>query len=177
MCATQMNTSDNPELWDITVKFLALLWVNATVMSLLKMASSCYFFGFTFDVPVCTHGAFSLAYNVLADFLQAWQEDFRSPNHSLVTNDSAGFLCNRHHTCVHHTARTIALASDYSVTDRQRFTITTFCKPLGLLFPTWGNMGLDTTQRDHHIWFQHRPCHFSALRYLLRLLSFLLLLN
>ena len=30
MCATQMNTSDNPGLWDI---LLALLWVNTTVHS------------------------------------------------------------------------------------------------------------------------------------------------
>ena len=113
---------------------------------------------------MCTRRGFSLAYDAREDFLQARQADFRSPNHALVTNDSAGFSCDRHRTCVHHTARTIAFASDYSLTGRQRFMIATFCKPLGLLFPTWGNTGLDTHTAwqavhngDRCIQFQHRP--------------------
>ena len=90
----------------------------------------------------------------------------------LVTNDSAGFSCNRHRTCGHHTAWTIALTSDYSLIGRQRFTIATFCKRLGLLFPTRGNTGVDTHTAwqavyngDRRIRFQDGPVLVIAALY------------
>ncbi len=76
------------------------------------MASSCYF--------LASHTM------RVGNFSRFQQADFRSPNHALVTNDSTGFPYN--------TACTITLSSDYSLTGRQRFMITTFCKPLGLLY-------------------------------------------
>ena len=58
----------------------------------------------------------SLTYDECDGLSRIQQADFQSSTEALVTNNSAGFSCDRHCTCVHHTARTIALASDYSLT-------------------------------------------------------------
>ena len=48
MCATQMNTSDNPELWDIQLSSWLFCELTRQLCPCL-MASSCYFCGFAYD--------------------------------------------------------------------------------------------------------------------------------
>ncbi len=135
------------------------------------MASSCYFFPLhMMHMGIFLHGSAG-----------------RLPviEHALVTtvNDLTCRLPtgNRNCTCMYHTARTIALASDihWQVAIHDRY----FSQHLGLLlFPTrgntqnWGNMYSVTScaqrwpPRTIPAWTS--PCNFSALRYPLRLLSF-----
>ena len=158
MCATQMNTSDNPELWDIQLSSWLFCELTRQLCPWLT-ASSCYFFALhTMHVGI---------------FSRLRQADFWSPNHALVTNGSAGCPCNTARVWVSQHAK-IALASDHSLTGTA-FKFAAFNSLTGtavqdrsfwnhrlLLFPTRGNRGLDThtawqvVHRDnHHIRFQH----------------------
>ncbi len=102
MCATQMNTSDNPGLWDIQFNSWLFCEFNATVKSLF----SCITHGVReggFDLTFGTHGNFGSRFPVTI--------------HALATNgDSAGFSCDRPRT------HAIAITSD-SLTAGQGFSI------------------------------------------------------
>ena len=115
------------------VKFLALMWVNATVMSvinalvlatpLLHIRCMCRAFAPGFRLR------FGLAYNAREGLLMQRQADF-----PLVSGTT--------HMCI--TARTITIASDFSLpgTGIHDHGICNHRLPL---FPTWGNHGTGTT--------------------------------
>ncbi len=119
MCATQMNTSDNPELWDIQLSS----WLFCELMRQLcpcLMASSCYFFGFEYYVlaeNLAWHTMHARSFSQLAG---------RFPVTKPLTSDQRLSRILMRQARTYHTARTITLASDYSLTGTQRFTIPTF---------------------------------------------------
>ncbi len=104
-CATQMNTSDNPELWDSQLS----TWLFCELtrqLCICLMASSWHVISLLHIR--CIRGGFSLAYNVRRTLSRLRQT---SSHHPLVTtSDSVG----RFH--VHFTACPIAITSDYSLT-------------------------------------------------------------
>ncbi len=100
ICATQMNTSDNPiELWDIQLSSRLFCELTLQLCSSL-MASSCYFKTshtmHAWKVSITTQG---LAYDARGDFVQA--SAGRLPVTNPWTSDhwqcSAGFLCTTLH--------------------------------------------------------------------------------
>ncbi len=100
----------------------------------------------------------------------------------LVTNNSAGFSWNRRRTCVRHCTLSLSQAI-YWQADSERLTIATFAT-IGCRFRHEETRDWTHTQRDKlWRWSPHMtsactsPCNFSALRYLLRLLSSPLILS
>ncbi len=113
ICATQMNTSDNPMLWDSQLSS----WLFSELMWQLCPCLNGQFLLFLWLHIRCTCRGFNLAYDACKDFLLALAADFQSPKHALVTNELACFSCDRHHMCVHHC--TLNRYHKQFLTDRQ----------------------------------------------------------
>ncbi len=130
MCAAQMNTSDNLELWDIQLSYW-LFWELTWQLCPCLMASSCYFFA--------SHTMHAVSSSRLR------KADFRSPNHALVTNGSIGRLLVRQAPHVHASLHAQSLSKAISHWQAQRFTIAAFATIGCHCFPheetqNWGNM-------------------------------------
>ncbi len=142
------------------VKFLALLWVNDAGYVLVKWQVLVFFQDFTYGVS-------TELLHTSSGRLPVWPT---TPQASCVTNTARASVtaCNCYHKRF--------------LTNRQRVIHDRYFANIGChyLFPTQGHTGLDThtawqlytTRIPHTISAQSSPCNFSALCYLLRLLSF-----
>ena len=143
------------------VKFLALLWIHATVMSLLNSYSSCYFktthtmYAEDFSIRLCYETELDIRWTRWCS--QATAGGLPVTNPALVTNYSVGLSCERHRMCLRHC--TFNRYHKRLFTDR-------------LPFPIWGNTRLDTHtawqavyNSDHHIRFQHDPVLVISMLY------------
>ncbi len=122
MCPTQMNTSDNPGLWDIQFSSWVFCEFNAIVKSLFKLASS-WFQGSSYDVRV--------------ELLLASAADFRS----LCSSDQRRFGRLLVRETPHMRAHCTLSLWQAIFTDRQTAIYYRYS------FPTRGN-GTGHTQRD-----------------------------
>ncbi len=115
MCATQMNTSDNPGLWDIQLSTWLSCEFNATVMSLFNRVVLVFM-----HHTRCMRRRFWLDIRYMRELSPGIGSRLPVTIHALVTNDSAGYS-----TCDRPRTHAIAITSDYSLTGQTAiFTIT-----------------------------------------------------
>ncbi len=139
MCATQMNTSDNPGLWDIQLISWLFCEFNVTAKSLFNRLV----LGFMHHTR-CARIRFWLDIRYTRELSPGFRSRLPVTIHALVTNVLAGYSCDKHRTCV-RTAR-YRYHKRFSLTGH-RFTMSAIHDRCS--FPTRENARLDThTQRQ-----------------------------